>query len=89
MMTRHEFADWFAGQVQPRWPSWQVNGVVLNDWYVALGRYDAATLTKAVRRTFRSDSRFSHGSTRTVPCARSRGQRDCVPRPRPSRPATW
>jgi hypothetical protein len=50
MMTRHEFADWFAGQVQPRWPSWQVNGVVLNDWYVALGRYDAATLTQAVRR---------------------------------------
>ncbi len=56
MMTRHEFADWFAGQVQPRWPSWQVNGVVLNDWYAALGRYDAATLTQAVRQHFVRDS---------------------------------
>jgi len=50
MMTRHEFANWFAGQVQPRWPSWQVNGVLLNDWYAALGCYDAATLTQAVRQ---------------------------------------
>ncbi|NLT75394.1 MAG: hypothetical protein GXX98_02635 [Planctomycetes bacterium] len=50
MMTKHEFADWFAAQVQPRWPSWQVNAIVLNDWYVALGRYDAGTLTQAVRQ---------------------------------------
>ena len=56
MMTRHEFSNWFAEQVQPRWPSWQVNAIVLNDWYAALGRYDAATLTQAVRQHILRDS---------------------------------
>jgi hypothetical protein len=49
-MTRREFVTWFNEQVQPRWPRWEVNRCLLSDWYDALGRYDAATLTKAVRR---------------------------------------
>lgn len=56
MMTRHEFADWFTEQVQPRWPSWQVNAVVLNDWYAALRHYDAGALTQAVRQHSTRDS---------------------------------
>jgi hypothetical protein len=56
-MTKHEFAAWFAEQVQPRWPSWQVNGVLLGDWYAALGRCDVATLTEAVRRHKIDDDR--------------------------------
>ena len=49
-MTKHEFAIWFGEQVQPRWPSWQVNACLLGDWYAALGCYDGATLVEAVRR---------------------------------------
>jgi hypothetical protein len=49
-MTKREFARWFAEQVQPRWPSWQVNRCLLGDWHVALGGYDKSTLTEAVRR---------------------------------------
>ncbi len=55
-MTKHEFMAWFADEVQPRWPSWQVNGVLLNDWYAALGRYDAGTLTQAVQQHAIGDS---------------------------------
>lgn len=56
-MTKHEFADWFAAEVQPRWPLWQVNGVLLADWYAALGRYDVGTLTRAVQQHAIRDSR--------------------------------
>lgn len=55
-MTKHEFATWFAEQVPPRWPTWQVNGVLLGDWYAALGGYDAGTLTQAVQQHAIGDS---------------------------------
>lgn len=56
-MTKDEFGDWFTEQVQPRWPSWLVNGVLLADWYAALGRCEVATLTEAVRRHKIDDDR--------------------------------
>lgn len=49
-MMKRDFASWFAEQVQPRWPTWQVNRCLLGDWYAALGGYDVATLVEAVRR---------------------------------------
>jgi len=49
-MNKTEFLHWFGQQAQPRWPAWQVNPCLLSDWYAALGRYDVATLTEAVRR---------------------------------------
>lgn len=49
-MTKHEFVTWFSEQVQPRWPSWQVNACLLSDWYAVLGQHDIATLTEAVSR---------------------------------------
>ncbi|NLZ03815.1 MAG: hypothetical protein GXY19_01415 [Phycisphaerae bacterium] len=55
-MTKDKFVTWFADEVQPRWPTWQVNGVLLNDWYTALGRCDAGTLTQAVQRHAICDS---------------------------------
>lgn len=55
-MTKHEFATWFAEQVPPRWPSWLVSGCVLDDWYTALGPYDAGTLTQAVQQHAICDS---------------------------------
>lgn len=49
-MNKREFMTWFAEQVQTRWPTWQINGCILGDWFTAFGRYDAAVLTEAVRR---------------------------------------
>lgn len=49
-MTKREFATWFDEQVQPRWPTWQINRCLLGDWYVALGGYDTATLNESLRR---------------------------------------
>jgi hypothetical protein len=49
-MTKDEFARWFGEEVQSRWRAWQVNRHLLSDWYLALGRYDAATLTEAVQQ---------------------------------------
>ncbi len=49
-MKKSSFMAWFREQVEPRWPGWQVNGAILSDWCVALGRYDEATLTEAIRR---------------------------------------
>jgi len=49
-MTKSEFMTWFAEQVEPRWSKWQVNACILNDWFVALRRYDTAVLTYAVQQ---------------------------------------
>jgi hypothetical protein len=48
-MTKRQFATWFREQVQPRWPTWQVNPCLLGDWCEALARYNTDTLTKAIR----------------------------------------
>lgn len=85
MMTKHEFADWFAAQVQPRWPSWQVNAIVLNDWYVALGRYDVATLTQAVRQ-HKIDDDPSRPSIRLVRAQVRRIAADAMTRPPKTEP---
>ena len=86
MMTKHEFADWFAAQVQPRWPSWQVNAVLLNDWYTALGRCDVATLTEAVRRHKIDDDPPVRPSIRLVRAQVRRIAADAMTRPPKTEP---
>jgi len=49
-MKKSNFMAWFREQVEPRWPRWRVNSPILSDWFVALGRYDGALLTEAIRR---------------------------------------
>jgi len=49
-MNKREFLQWFRDEVQTRWPTWEVNRCVLGDWFEALHRYDATSLTEAVRR---------------------------------------
>lgn len=84
-MTKHEFAIWFGEQVQPRWPSWQVNAVVLNDWYAALGRCDGATLTQAVRQ-HKIDDDPSRPSIRLVRAQVRRIAADAMTRPPKTEP---
>ncbi len=48
-MELNEFNQWFIEQVAARWPEWDIESFVLNDWFSALGSYDEAMLTKAVR----------------------------------------
>jgi hypothetical protein len=49
-MKKRDFGIWFNEQVKPRWPNWEVNRCLLDDWYTALGGHNAATLLEAVRR---------------------------------------
>jgi hypothetical protein len=48
-MNKRKFMTWFAEQVQPQGPTWQVNASILGDWLTVFGRYGAATLTEAAR----------------------------------------
>ncbi len=48
-MELNEFNQWFIEQVAARWPEWDIESFVLNDWFYSLGSYDEAMLTKAVR----------------------------------------
>jgi len=49
-MDRIEFYGWLEKQVLQRWPKWQVNKVILWDWFYALGRYDERLLNAAVHK---------------------------------------
>jgi hypothetical protein len=48
-MDKNEFSEWYNQQVQPRWPTWQVNKITLADWFAAFGRFDKNLLTRAVQ----------------------------------------
>lgn len=71
-MTKSEFMDWFAEQVQLRWSKWEVNARILNDWFVALARYDRAVLTDAVQQHAIQDDPARPRLNRVVTLARER-----------------
>lgn len=49
-MTKEMFRQWFLKEIQGRWATCEFTAVQLGDWYEQLNRYDAPTLTEAVRQ---------------------------------------
>jgi hypothetical protein len=49
-MNRNEFYNWFSEHVTSRWPKWETNRYILEDWFIAFGRFDRQLLTTAVRQ---------------------------------------
>ncbi len=88
-MTKDKFVTWFADEVQPRWPTWQVNAVLLNDWYAALGRCDAGTLTQAVQRHAICDSPSQPRINRVQALAREMADAAIRRTPKVEPPRTW
>jgi hypothetical protein len=85
-MKKAEFMQWFDAQVHPRWPGWQANACLLDDWYAALGGHDAATLQEAIRRHKIRDDPSRPKISRVVALAREITVASMRRAPRPERP---
>ena len=83
-MNRDEFTRWFDEQVGKRWPKWQVNGIVLGDWFSTFGGCEAELLTEAVRRHRVYDDPSSPSSSRLLElAAKMRAERNRQNKPKP------
>ena len=76
-MPKSEFMDRFGEQVRPRWSKWQVNACILNDWFIALSRYERTVLTFAIQQHAIQDAPARPHLNRVVTLAREQCVSTC------------